>query len=208
MDTNGGVKLNNCTEPLTPDERERLKVTDNTPVDASGDVPGGWFRPSEALTRFVPVDSLEDRGIRSADPLRFGIRVGDIGLLIPVGMHSELVEDAKIYPLPTAPRWFLGLINLRGTLVPIFDLKTLFQMESPDTEQSKLLVFNGGEQAVGFFIDGLPETLHTTQRIAQFPLLPVVLREHAQVEYVQNGRIWVEFDFDGFFGVASRLTTS
>ena len=54
-------------------------------------------------------------------PIRFGFRVGSIGLLVPAGMLSELVDDTEVYPLPTTPAWFHGLINLRGGLVPVFD---------------------------------------------------------------------------------------
>lgn len=164
-----------------------------------------WLKPSEALTRFVPDESSVDRNIRSLEPLRFGVRVGDIGLLVPAGMHSELVEDTRIYPLPTAPGWFLGLINLRGTLVPVFDLKVLFRMDITAEQNASLLVLNSDELAVGFLIDALPETLHTTQRLAQVPMLPTVLQEHAQVVYVQDGRVWVELEYDAFFHAVSGL---
>jgi twitching motility protein PilI len=181
-------------------------MAENMHTGASGETAGSWLKPSEALTRFDPGDSLIDRNIRSMEPLRFGVRVVDIGLLIPSGMLSEVVEDAKIYPLPTAPHWFQGLINLRGTLVPIFNLKVLFQIDKPDTEDgTNLLVLNSDDQAAGFLIDGLPMALNVTQSLTQIPLLPAVLREHAHVVYVQDGRVWVEFDFDGLFRTASSL---
>ena len=206
MDTNKAVKQKSCAEPLTSDTRTNITVTEILQAGTSREGFRTWLNPSEALTRFVSGKTLEDRNILSKAPLRFGVKVGDIGLLVPAGMLSEVVEDAKIYPLPTAPRWFQGLINLRGTLVPVFNLKVMFQMDNLGTEISNLMVLNTDEQAVGFFIDDLPVTLDATQRLEQVPLVPPVLREHIQVVYVQGGRVWVEFVFDGFFRTASSLT--
>jgi twitching motility protein PilI len=206
METEQLVSQKNCPDSLTDNDRIGLTVAKHPLTDTGCTPPRNWLKPSEALTRFVPDETSEDRNMRSLDPLRFGVRVGDIGLLVPAGMHSELVEDPKIYPLPTAPHWFLGLINLRGTLVPVFDLKALFQMNNRTAQKTSLLVLNTDEQAVGFLIDGLPETLHATQKLTQIPILPTVLREHAQAVYVQDGGIWVEFEFDGFFCALSGLS--
>jgi twitching motility protein PilI len=199
------AQQNGSAESFVNDDRTNLTVTEHAAAGASGEVPGTWLNPSEALTRFVPSETLEERNIRAMTPLRFGARLGDIGLLVPPGMLSEVVEDAKIYPLPTAPQWFQGLINLRGSLVPVFNLKCLFQMDAQDTETTNLLVLNSEEEAVGFLIDGLPVTLDARQRLEQVPLLPPVLREHAQAVFAQDGGIWVEVDFDGFFRTASSL---
>jgi twitching motility protein PilI len=192
-------------DPLTDIDRADRTLADHPHADTSSTIPQLRLKPSEALTRFVPGELSADSSIRSMEPVRFGVRVGDIGLLVPAGMHSELVEDSKIYPLPTAPGGFLGLINLRGTLVPVFDLKALFQMGNPAARKTRLLVLNTDERAVGFLIDALPETLRTTRRLAQCPILPTILQEHTLAVYAIDGRVWVEFEFDGFFDAVSGL---
>jgi len=183
-------------------------VSDNANSGTSNEVAGTWFSPSEALTRFVPDGTVQVRKVRAVAPIRFGVRVGDIGLLIPQGMLSEMVDDAEIYPLPTTPLWFQGLINLRGSLVPVFDLKALFEMEEHKVETSNLLVLNSGEEAVGILIDSFPLTLDVTQILEQHPMLPPVLREYSQAVYVQGEEVWVEFDFDGFFRAAGSRTVA
>ena len=114
-------------------------------------------------------------------------------------MPSELVDDTKIYPLPTTPLWFRGLINLRGNLVPVFDLKQLFRMDAHSKDKPKLLVLNSGEQAVGILVDGLPFTLNLTHRLDHVPPLPLILGKHTQTVYARNQEVWVELDIDGFF---------
>lgn len=179
-------------------------MTDNLNSGMKREVSEPRLSPSEALTRFVSGGTEDAEDIRAIAAVRFGARVGDIGLLVPSGMLSELVEDAKIYPLPTTPRWFQGLINLRGSLVPVFDLKKLFEMERLSAETTKLLVLNTGQEAVGILINGFPVTLDDTQSLAQFPTLPPILREYSRAVYVQDQEVWVEFDFDGFFQAASN----
>lgn len=186
-------------------------MTDNTSsvVVAIDEVAGPWLSPSEALNRFVPERQAQHGEVRKVAPIRFGFRVGDIGLLVPAGMISELVEELEIYPLPTTPVWFPGLINLRGGLVPVFDLKKLFNPDAPDApsgEKPNLLVLDAGTDAVGVFIDGLPVTLDTGERVRQTPPLPEILRTHSQAVYMRERDIWVDFDFGGFFRAAgSRI---
>ena len=181
-------------------------MTDDTSSAARDGVAGPWLSPSEALSRFVPQRQTQRREAREVAPIRFGFRVGDIGLLVPAGMLSELVEETEVYPLPTAPVWFPGLINLRGGLVPVFDLKKLFNMEDSVGEKPNLLVLNAEAEAVSVLIDGLPLTLDTSRHVEQSPPLPEILREHSQAVYAREQEIWVDFDFDGLFrAVGSRI---
>lgn len=168
--------------------------------DAPNDAPAGtWLSPGEALTRFVPGGPTHRHGARDLAPIRFGFQVGSIGLLIPTGMLSELVEDTEIYKLPLAPPWLRGLISLRGGLVPVFDLKLLFATESPDGAKPKLLALNTGAAAVSVLIDGLPLTVDVSSSLPQSPPLPGILRDYSYAVYAQGQSIWVDFDFDGFF---------
>ena len=181
-------------------------MTDETSNAVRDEVAGPWLSPSEALTRFAPQRRTQRPGEREVAPIRFGFRVGDIGLLVPAGMLSELVEEPEIYPLPTTPVWFPGLINLRGDLVPVFNLKTLFNMEGSGGEQSNLLVLSTKAEAVSVLIDGLPLTVDTSRHIEQSPPLPEILQKHSHAIYLLEQVIWVDFDFDGFFRAAgSRI---
>ena len=174
-------------------------MTDPIHSEESNEVAGPWLSPSEALTRFAPPQQTRRQGPREVAPIRFGFRVGNIGLLVPPGMLSELVDDTDVYPLPTTPDWFHGLINLRGGLVPVFDLKKLFRVEEQGGDKTNLLVLNAGAAAVGVLIDGLPLTLDISKRLQQPPPLPPILRENSHAVYVRGKEIWVELDFDGFF---------
>ncbi|HMI85136.1 MAG TPA: chemotaxis protein CheW [Polyangiaceae bacterium] len=46
----------------------------------------------------------------------------------------ELVRAVAIAPLPAAPRIVAGVINVRGRIVPVFDLRVRFGLPSPPVE--------------------------------------------------------------------------
>jgi len=156
------------------------------------------LKPSEALNRFTSTQS-QQKNVYSITPVRFGFRIGDLGLLIPTAMISEVIVDTEIYHLPTTPNWFRGLINLRGSLVPVFDLKILFDIQTEAKAVPKLLVLNERTKAVGILTDTAPRSIVIEESLSQTPPLPKLLSQYSHKVYIKDQDIWVEFDFDGFF---------
>jgi chemotaxis signal transduction protein len=169
--------------------------------DSSAKTPRRWLSPSAALNRFKPPPGRAP-GVASTERqrARYGFRVGGIGLLIGPDTSSEVLESAPVYPLPTAPVWLLGLVNLRGNLAPVFDIKPLLELaDGNHPAQSRLLILGGNDKAVGIMIDGLPQRAATSQTLARLPPLPAALRPYVAKAYLQDGAVWLEFDHHGFF---------
>jgi len=160
-----------------------------------------WLNPSAALSRFKPPSGVAT-GIAPVERqrARYGFRVGGISLLVGQDTVSEVLERAPVYPLPNTPPWMLGLVNLRGNLAPVFDVKRFLDLEdSALQEKRRLLVFDQGDKAVGILIDGLPQAADTSHALSRLPPLPAALRTHVTKAYVQDGVAWLEFDHQGFF---------
>ena len=51
---------------------------------------------------------------------RYGFLAGPLGLLVAEGTTGEVLDDAVIYPGPNTAEWLLGMVNQRGSLVPVF----------------------------------------------------------------------------------------
>jgi chemotaxis signal transduction protein len=97
------------------------------------------------------------------------------------------------------PDWQLGLINLRGNLVPVFDLKAILELEPETQEKPWLLVLDRGDRAVGLFADGLPRAVSTSRPMERLPPLPAVLRPHVAQAFTFESIVWSAFDHRGFF---------
>lgn len=163
---------------------------------------GRWLSPSAALTRFNPPQVTAPAGrtppVRQIS--RFGFRVGPMHLLIKPSTLSEVVIQTPIYPLPNVPSWFLGVLNRRGNLLPVFDLYQLLETgHNNGNKQHTVLLLDQGSEAVGLPIDGLPHSVALERALRNVPPLPEALQEHVPAAYITQGTIWLEFDHHSFF---------
>ncbi|MGE3537011.1 MAG: chemotaxis protein CheW [Candidatus Tectimicrobiota bacterium] len=131
--------------------------------------------------------------------LRFGVRVGPYHLLIAPDTLSEVVLRPELYPLPNMPHWFLGLLNQRGNVLPVFALHPVLRLSGPAPAQRTVLVFDQGSDAVGMSIDALPQSVRLEQQIRQLPPLPALLAAHVGAAYSAAKHTWLEFQHAAFF---------
>jgi twitching motility protein PilI len=174
---------------------------------ATGSVPAEWLPPSAALGRFVPPQDLLWTGPAVAlERNRYGFRIGSFGLLIRADVGSEVIRSQAISSLPGSAPWLMGLLNLRGNLIPVFNLRLLLGTgESDQSRNMLILILDKGENAVGMVIDGFPQALLALHTIPHLPQLPTVLQEHVSVGYVKDEYIWLEFNHESFFEALTRV---
>ena len=130
------------------------------------------------------------------DIVRQAFRIGQMRLLTPFVTASELVEMPAVYPLPRMPANLLGLLNLHGRIVPLFDLAPLFETQHLPRERRMVLVIGHGNDAAGIVIDGLPRRIvfKPDQQIIT-PALPAAAAGAALATYVQGSDAWFEFNY-------------
>jgi len=162
---------------------------------------GDWLPPDAALDRYAPPEGAMalDREEQSEER-RYGFRIGGLGFLIPPHVGSEALAMPAIAPIPNSEPWLRGMINLRGALVPVFDLALVLGLSGQARrEQSAVLVFDKGAQAVGLVTDGYPRQQTGLVRMAQLPELPTALKGNVVAAYTQDEDLWLEFDREAFF---------
>jgi twitching motility protein PilI len=166
---------------------------------------GDWMLPSAALDRFDPPAGMVLAATVEKEVARYGFKIATLGLLIQQGVGSEVMQMPTIWSLPGAPPWLLGLINLRGNLVPIFELRMVLGLGQRAAQEKPLvLVFEQGEKAVGIVIDDYPAPLLALSRMPNLPHLPTALNGHVHTGYVKDEMIWLEFDQNSFFEELSK----
>jgi twitching motility protein PilI len=161
---------------------------------------GEWLLPGAALDRFEPPANMALVAAVEKEVGRYGFKIGELGLLIQPGSGSEVLQMPTIWSLPGAPPWMMGLINLRGNLVPIFELKMVLGLAQRNAETKPLvLIFDQGDKAVGIVIDDYPKPLSALNLLPNLPQLPTALSGHVHKGYVKDAMIWLEFDQNSFF---------
>jgi purine-binding chemotaxis protein CheW len=72
----------------------------------------------------------------------------------------EIIRNQPITPVPRAPMFVKGVINLRGRIVPVVDLRGRFDMgETEATKETRIVVAESGSTRVGLVVDSVSEVL-------------------------------------------------
>ncbi len=66
--------------------------------------------------------------------------------------------------IPNSPSYMRGVINLRGLVIPIFDLRSRFgQGETNATEKNVVIVISVGKRTIGILVDAVSDILTVKQ---------------------------------------------
>ena len=71
------------------------------------------------------------------------------------------IENLKpITRVPKAPNYYRGVLNLRGDIIPVMDLRIKFNLpQAEDTEDSRIIIANTEEISFGLIVDKVEEVL-------------------------------------------------
>jgi twitching motility protein PilI len=122
----------------------------------------------------------------------------------------EVISVPKIVRIPATPGWLLGVANLRGSLVPLFDLKSLFEFSASSADEERFaLIFDRGDQAVGILVADYPKPLVGLEAVAQRPPLPAAARDFVGAVWRHGRSVWLEFEHRRFFeSLAQRMSAN
>ncbi len=80
---------------------------------------------------------------------------------VDISQVQEIIRMVEITHVPRAPRFMEGVINLRGQLIPIIDLRTRFSMpRSEHTKSTRIVVTEIGSKKVGIIVDAVSEVIN------------------------------------------------
>ncbi|NOQ35991.1 MAG: hypothetical protein GQ569_08855 [Methylococcaceae bacterium] len=130
--------------------------------------------------------------------LRYGFQIGNINLIYDVNTACELLKSTTIHAVPNTPKWMLGLINLRGGLVPVFDIEKYFDFEPREDKHQLLLVLGKGEKAVAFLLKEYPELVRNLTHLDTIPKLIPKIDGYILGAYKEK-KLWLELDKEKFF---------
>lgn len=80
---------------------------------------------------------------------------------INVMQVQEVLRYSEIAPVPGAPVYVLGIINLRGNVVTVIDTRSRFGLESCDvTDNTRVVVIESEKQVIGILVDSVAEVVY------------------------------------------------
>jgi len=116
----------------------------------------------------VPInESISDDAARSAavsrrkDMAQFvEFEINEQNYAFPIGEIREIVILKSITPTPQVPAFVDGVANLRGSIIPIINLRALFGMPyRPMDDETRTIVVNVGQKIMGCTVDRVSRVL-------------------------------------------------
>lgn len=83
---------------------------------------------------------------------------------INVMQVQEVLRYSEIAPVPGAPDYVLGIINLRGKVVTVVDIRARFVLPSAEvTDNSRIVVIEAEDHVIGILVDSVAEVVYLRQ---------------------------------------------
>jgi len=143
-----------------------------------------------------------------------GFRIGRETFGVPIGLVREIVRMMEITAVPEAPDYVEGVINLRGRIIPVIDLRKRFREPGIKVDKrNRILVAELEGRLVGLIVDAASEVLKMANGDIEPP--PELLQEN-DLSYVtglgkRSGKLIILVDVEkllnhGELGRLSELT--
>ncbi|UJF21281.1 chemotaxis protein CheW [Shewanella sp. OMA3-2] len=80
---------------------------------------------------------------------------------INVMQVQEVLRYTEIAPVPGAPHYVLGIINLRGNVVTVIDTRSRFGLQPADVDDStRIVIIEAEKQVIGILVDSVAEVVY------------------------------------------------
>jgi purine-binding chemotaxis protein CheW len=127
-----------------------------------------------------------------------GFQVGRETYGVPITSLHEIVRVPEITAVPDAPEYLEGVINLRGKIVSVMDLRKRFgEKQASLKKQNRILVVEHGGRLAGLIVDSASEVLKIPADAVEPP--PAVFQEGG----LNCGRLVVLLDMSKLLAPAS-----
>ncbi len=89
---------------------------------------------------------------------------------LPITKVQEINRLVPITKLPQTPSFMEGVINLRGRIIPVIDLRKRFQLDvSEYTDDTRIIIVEVNNQTVGIIVDSVNEVVRLSESSIEPP---------------------------------------
>jgi purine-binding chemotaxis protein CheW len=111
-------------------------------------------------------------------------KVGAEEFAVDILLTKEIVVPREITPVPDTENFVEGVMNLRGNLIPVIDLRKRLRVRATMTaREQRIVIANIDERTAGLIVDGASEVIRVSDDMVEPP--PDVLSEIG-ADYVEG----------------------
>jgi len=103
---------------------------------------------------------------------RIVFRLANELFAVKIEKVKEIIKPTAITRVPKTPNYLEGVINLRGKIVPVLNLRKRFNMSEQDNKQKRFLIIGYKKALVGIVVDEVSEVIEfSEEEIISPPLI-------------------------------------
>lgn len=105
----------------------------------------------------------------------YGVNIGDV---------KEIIAMMKTTPVPKTPKFIKGVMNLRGNIIPVVDMRLKFDMPTiPPQMYTAIVIIKLVEKLIGFIVDKVEEVINVDDEHIS---LPPEFGGHIDTRFIKN----------------------
>jgi len=113
-------------------------------------------------------DSSENQDTQEGKYLTFTLGNEEYG--IEIRNVTEIIGIQKVTDLPDTPNFVKGVINLRGKVIPVIDVRLRFNLEAKEyNDRTCIIVVNIRSMSVGLIVDTVSEVMDIPDKDVEDP---------------------------------------
>jgi purine-binding chemotaxis protein CheW len=175
---------------------------------------GGWQDVAAQIEEVVIGASQKEKDVGvevlGQEHINLVFALGDENFGVDVNIVKEIVRVPPfITRVPNAPNYIRGVINLRGTIVPVFDMELKIEMPStPLTDEARIVVLSVSDVMFGIIVNSVREvrTIYDSQLEPATKLSTAMDKRYVMwVAKPTDGRLIVLLDISSLFDLDQIL---
>lgn len=115
-----------------------------------------------------------------------GFTIGKELFGVDILMVQEIIRAAPITPVPNSPEFVEGVINLRGNILPVIDLRKRLNLLTGenDLEDTWILILDIQNKVTGFIVDSVTEVIKIQEETIEAP--PDIIKAGLESQYLRG----------------------
>jgi purine-binding chemotaxis protein CheW len=123
------------------------------------------------MTSTLSVKAQKEKKVQTEEVLQLvSFNIGQEEFGLDIQRIQEINRMVDITRVPNSPEFVSGVINLRGKVIPIIDLRKRFGFPlKENNKNTRIIVVELGETVIGFIVDAVQEVIRIPKSITEPP---------------------------------------
>ena len=123
------------------------------------------------MTTAINIKAQKEMKVQTEEMLQLvSFTIGQEEFGLGIQSIQEINRMVDITRVPNSPEFVSGVINLRGKVIPIIDLRKRFGFSPKESDRNtRIIVVELGDTVVGFVVDSVSEVLRIPKNITEPP---------------------------------------